>query len=661
MELAQVTSALHISVPSARTRLNEISSPPQIDRLSTMPAELRSYLAAFLDIKDIKSVHVASSAFRDVALKSLFGTIYLTPKQQSIHNLQQIAGCPHRQGLVKNLVVDLTSLWRGRHEEDGRHVQIAESTWNETERDSEPYHSYSGHAEKVARDEATGKWAYVENFQLLDFSSHAFNRAIQQLSSLEDVSVMSKHDSDNGDTFYSSGYTVQGPKPEAMIIQIFGAISARSRPLKKLAICSGTRRQLSMDIFNKMSREFRDSPPPIFDLHSAADLTYIEEQAALSKTAFHGIQVLKLDLYDHNIVQMGAGMTQREWDQQFTPGNLYDLLIDMAPTLRELSLHLHTPAERPWKFNRDVCCSCFSPPFHEPERLTPSSFAEVLPVIDFPALKHLYLTNLRQSPHEIGKFLARNHQTLTRAELNHWSCQSTLPDREAMSTISKTAADIQALDYLLISQIPNSHTELCRNINSGSWTRHYYTINAADLAHTCSSSHLSAKDILLAIAYKATISIPSYGRVWYTRVEGVALKHGIEVKKAAARRATLLQGISADQLADFAALKLRLVRQLLQCAVDADADTDSRSKWEEYLAHPHAWCDSQKDFEVHWVNGQPDLYVWNDMGWTMPLVVSRIQSWAEINRYYTPKTDVLNAAYGDDSGRAIPPTTMTGA
>jgi hypothetical protein len=241
-------------------------------------------------------------------LKSIFGTIYLTPKEQSIHALQQIAGCPHLQDLVKKLVVDLTPLWRGRHEEDGRRVQVAESTWNDTERDSQPYYSYSGHSEKSGRDEATGEWTYIEKFRLLEFSSQAFNRAIQQLSSLEDVSVMSKHDSDNGDTFYSPGFTVQGPKPEAMIIQIFGAISACGRPLKKLAICSGTRRQLSMDIFYKMSREFRDSPPPRIDLDSAADFAYFEEQAALSKIAFHGIQVLKLDLYDHNILQMGVGM-----------------------------------------------------------------------------------------------------------------------------------------------------------------------------------------------------------------------------------------------------------------------------------------------------------------------------------------------------------------
>jgi hypothetical protein len=325
-----------------------------------------------------------------------------------------------------------------------------------------------------------------------------------------------------------------------------------------------------------------------------------------------------------------------------------------------MSLHLHTPAERPWQFNREACCSCFTPPFHEPERLTPFSFADVLPVIDFPALKHLSLINLRQSPHEIGKFLARNHQTLARAELNHWSCRCALPDREAMSTILKTAADIRALNCLHISQIPNCHTELCRYINAGDWTRHYYTINAADLAHMYSSTHLSAKDILLAIAYKATISIPTYGRFWYTRVEGVALKHEIEVKKAAARRATLLRGISADQLADLATLKLRLVRELLQCAVDTDADKYSRARWENYLAHPHTWCDSQKDFEVHWVNGEPGLYAWGNMGWTMPLVVSPVKAWAEINRYYTSRTDVLNAAYRDESGRVIPCRRMAG-
>lgn len=61
-----------------------------------------------------------------------------------------------------------------------------------------------------------------------------------------------------------------------------------------------------MDIVYKMSTEFRNNLPPAFELGFAADMTYIEEQAALSKRAFHGIQVLKLDIYDHNIVQMGS-------------------------------------------------------------------------------------------------------------------------------------------------------------------------------------------------------------------------------------------------------------------------------------------------------------------------------------------------------------------
>jgi hypothetical protein len=63
MESAQATSALQVSVPSARAHLDDNSSPTQIDRFSTLPAKLLSYLVTFLDIKDIKSVRVTSSAF----------------------------------------------------------------------------------------------------------------------------------------------------------------------------------------------------------------------------------------------------------------------------------------------------------------------------------------------------------------------------------------------------------------------------------------------------------------------------------------------------------------------------------------------------------------------------------------------------------------------
>lgn len=60
----------------------------------------------------------------------------------------------------------------------------------------------------------------------------------------------------------------------------------------------------------------------------------------------------------------------------------------------------------------------------------------------------------------------------------------------------------------------------------------------------------------------------------------------------------MLPGMTADQLASLAALKVRLVRQVLQRAVDADKDTASRHEWELYFAHLHFWCNTQEDFEI---------------------------------------------------------------
>lgn len=161
------------------------SPTPGIDRLSTLPAELSNYPAIFLDIKDTKNLRVASSAFQDAALKRLFRTIYLRPKQQSIQNLRQITDCPDLHGLVKNLAVDLIPLWRSRREDDGRRVQVAGCFWDSTEPDSGPQSSYADHSGSIVKDEATRKWAFTEFFQLLGFSSHAFHRAIRQLSSLD--------------------------------------------------------------------------------------------------------------------------------------------------------------------------------------------------------------------------------------------------------------------------------------------------------------------------------------------------------------------------------------------------------------------------------------------------------------------------------------------